>query len=240
MMPWHATCFSVFLHPTRLMVDDRLSSPTMHIVLPSAYFPPISYFAYLLHGRVDRVTIEAKEHFVKQSIRSRCVVADPHGRLTLHVPKEKTGNRSVMDEVRTVEEAYWRRTHWRSIADSYRSSPYFEYYEDDFEPFFNEEEDRIFQIGQRSVAKVCELLRVPHEVHLTTEYWEGTDALDLRNTWNNKPYREHPPVAHFPEYIQVFRDRNGFLPDLSILDLLFCLGPKSLDYLRELKLKGLE
>jgi hypothetical protein len=211
----------------------------MHVILPSAYFPPVSYFAYLLSPAVTKVTMEAKEHFVKQSIRSRCIVADPHGKLTLFVPKEKTGNRSVMDEVRTVEEAHWRRTHWRSIADSYRSSPYFEYYEDDFEPFFREQEDRIFNIGQRSMAKVCELLRIPFEVGHTTAFWEGDDALDLRSAWNNKDYREQPPVAHFPEYTQVFCDRNAFMPDLSILDLLFCLGPKSLDYLRELDLRGL-
>ncbi len=212
----------------------------MHIILPSAYFPPISYFAYLLSPKVSRITIEAKEHFVKQSIRSRCTVADPHGRLTLYVPKEKTGNRSVMDQVRTVEDAHWRRTHWRSLADSYRSSPYFEYYEDDFQPFFSEPENRIFHIGQSSIHKVCELLRVPLQVEWTTEFYEGSDALDLRNAWNNKDYREHPPVAHLPRYIQVFEDRNEFLPDLSILDLLFCKGPKSLDYLRELELRGLD
>jgi hypothetical protein len=211
----------------------------MHILLPSAYFPPISYFAYLLSPKVSRITIEAKEHFVKQSIRSRCTVADPHGRLTLFVPKEKTGNRSVMDEVRCVEDAHWRRTHWRSLADSYRSSPYFEYYEDDFQPFFSETENRIFHIGQSSIRKVCALLRVPLEVEWTTEFHEGHDVLDLRNAWNNKDYREHPPVAHLPRYIQVFEDRNEFLPDLSILDLLFCQGPKSLDYLRGLELRGL-
>lgn len=210
----------------------------MHIILPSAYFPPISYFAYLTSPLVTRVTMEAKEHFVKQSIRSRCTVADPHGRLTLHVPKERTGNRAVMDAVRTVEGEHWRRTHWRSIADSYRSSPYFEYYEDDFEPFFKEQDDLIFDIGQRSIAKVCELLRIPFNVETTAEFWEGDDALDLRNAWNNKQWREHPPVAHFPVYTQVFCDRNPFLADLSILDLLFCLGPKGLDYLNGLELRG--
>ncbi len=211
----------------------------MHVILPSAYFPPISYFAYLTSPRVTKVTMEAKEHFVKQSIRSRCTVGDPHGRLTLFIPKEKTGNRSVMDEVRCVEEAHWRRSHWRSIADSYRSSPYFEYYEDDFEPFFREQEDNIFHIGQRSMAKVCELLRIPFEVRTTTEYWEGDDAIDLRNAWNNKPYREQPPVSHFPEYTQVFCDRNPFLADLSILDLLFSKGPKCIGYLEELELSFL-
>lgn len=211
----------------------------MHVILPSAYFPPISYFAYLTSPKVTKVTMEAKEHFVKQSIRSRCTVADPHGRLTLFVPKEKTGNRSVMDRVRTVEEAHWRRTHWRSMADSYRSSPYFEYYEDDFEPFFKEQEDRIFHIGQRSMAKVCELLRIPYEVSVTAEYWEGDDAIDLRNAWNNRPYREEPPVKEFPGYTQVFSDRYDFIPDLSILDLLFCMGPKSLDYLSSLRLERL-
>lgn len=212
----------------------------MHIILPSAYFPPISYFAYLTSPKVTKVTMEAKEHFVKQSIRSRCIVSDPHGRLTLFVPKEKTGNRAVMDQVRTVEEAHWRRSHWRSIADSYRSSPYFEYYEDDFEPFFKEQEDHIFQVGQRSMQLVCQLLKIPFEVSITDAYWEGGDALDLRNAWNNQEYRSLSPVRELPRYIQVFSDRNPFLPDLSILDLLFCLGPKSIDYMRNLELTMLE
>lgn len=212
----------------------------MHVILSSAYFPPISYFAYLTSPRVTRVTMEAKEHFVKQSIRSRCIVGDPHGRLTLFIPKEKTSNRTVMDEVRSVEEEYWRRSHWRSIADSYRSSPYFEYYEDEFEPFFKEQEDNIFAIGQRSMAKVCELLRIPFEVDVTTQYWEGDKAIDLRKAWNNKIYRENPPVHQYPEYIQVFNDRNPFLEDLSILDLLFSMGPKSIGYLHNLHLSFLE
>jgi hypothetical protein len=205
----------------------------MNIILPSAYFPPISYFAYLLAADA---TIEAKEHFVKQSIRNRCVITDPHGKLMLYIPKEKTGNRAVMDQVRTSEHEHWRRTHWRSIADSYRSSPYFEYYEDDFQPFFEETDDNIFNIGQRSIQKVFELLRLPYSTQVTTEYYEGSHAIDLRNAWNTIDYRNQSPVANFPEYIQVFSDRNPFFPDLSILDLLFCLGPKSVDYLKGLEL----
>lgn len=205
----------------------------MNLLLPSAYFPPISYFACLLNGRV---TIEAHEHFVKQSIRTRCLILGANGPLHLLVPRSGSEGRQTVNEVQIHEETDWRTLHWRSLESAYRKSPYFEYYEDDLRPFFEASESNLFALNLSSISLVCSLLEMPFEATLSTAYDKQFDGLDMRSAWDKAAYSSNGPVIEFPTYIQVFSDRHAFVPDLSILDLLFCLGPRSVEYLEGLQL----
>lgn len=205
----------------------------MKTLLPIGYFPPVSYFAYLLS---NDITIEAKEHFVKQSFRSRCTIMGANGPLNLLVPRLRSDVRQAIGQTIIDQETDWKKLHWRSLESAYRRSPYFEYYEHHFEGFFNEPHTRHFELGLRSVQLACQLLKLPFEPAITKTYEQAFDGLDLRIAWNKQNYAAQTPVAEFPTYIQVFSDRFPFAADLSILDLLFCVGPHSADYLRDLKL----
>lgn len=205
----------------------------MNTLLPIGYFPPISYFAYLLR---DELVLETKEHFVKQSLRNRCTILGANGPLNLFVPKEKSAVRLTIDETLIHNETDWKTLHWRSLESAYRKSPYFEYYEDEIQQFFEKEHSHHFQLGLESIKLVSNILNIDFKPKLTQEYIIEFDGLDLRNAWNKQNYSAKKPATNLERYIQVFSDRHDFAPDLSILDLLFCQGPRSVDYLKALQL----
>jgi hypothetical protein len=217
-----------------LSVIHQLFSQSMAaVLLPIGYFPPISYFAYLMR---NQVSIEKKEYFVRQSFRSRCTILGANGPLQLVVPREKSPVRLTIDKTVIHAETDWKTLHWRSLEAAYRSSPYFEYYEDDIKPFFQANQTQHFQTGYDSVKLILNLFGLNFEPKITLKYQTEFDGLDLRNAWNKQDYLKRNPVKEFPKYIQVFSDRHPFAPDLSILDLLFCEGPRSTDYLSGLEL----
>lgn len=141
-----------------------------------------------------------------------------------------------MDQSQIHEETDWKRLHWRSLQAAYKNSPYFEYYEDDLKLFFRKDHTHHLALGLDSIELVCNILEIDFKPELTTVYTVDFDGLDLRNAWNKQDYAKQNPVADYPKYIQVFSDRHEFKQDLSILDLLFCLGPEAVDYLTELEL----
>jgi hypothetical protein len=183
----------------------------------------------------EEVTIETQEHFIKQSLRSRTQISGANGPLHLMVPRTKGPERTRMTDVKVHEDGLWRKLHWRSLESAYRRSPYFEYYEHRLEPFFQTEFASLLALNLNSTKLAVDLLGMAFEPEFTSEYQKEPDGIDLRNAWNKVNYREHSPVIEFPRYIQVFSDRYAFQPDLSILDLLFCEGPHSMDYLRALE-----
>lgn len=205
----------------------------MDVLLPLAYFPPISYFAYLV--RHDAV-LEVHEHFVKQSVRSRCEVMGANGPLKLMAPRVKEAERKRMHEVKVFNEEPWQRLHWRSLEAAYRSSPYFEFYEADLLPMFENEYGSLMELNLDSIRIPLQLLGLTADLQTTDAYVAAPEALDLRSAWDRRPYREKCPAQAFPPYLQVFSDRHPFSQDLSILDLLFCLGPESVSYLQQLDL----
>ena len=202
--------------------------------MPIGYFPPISYFAWLLE---NDVTLERKEHYVKQSLRSRCTIMGSNGPLNLLVPRVKASKRQPIDESETHNETDWKTVHWRSIVAAYRNSPFFEYYEDELKPFFEKNHTHHFQLGLDSIEVISQLLEISFEPSFTEEYLTESEQKDLRNAWNKREYASKQPVKDFPEYIQVFSDRHPFTTDQSILDLLFCTGPQSVEYLKKLELR---
>lgn len=173
---------------------------------------------------------------MKQSLRSRCHVFGANGPLHLNVPKAKSENRTPIDECKIFSGENWKVQHWRSLESAYKNSPFFDYYADELKPFFEEEHTLLFELGLKSIQTICEFLNIQFEPSFTSTYEVEPNATDLRNAWNKKEYASKPPVKIFHEYIQVFADRHPFQADLSILDLLFCLGPQSVEHLKNLEL----
>ena len=196
-------------------------------LLSTAYFGPISYYAILLQH--PDCSIEMHEHFVKQSIRNRCDIYGANGKLQLTIPKQRKGSdKTIIKEIQISYKQNWQKEHWNAIVSSYNSSPYFEYYKDEFLPFFEEQEEYLVNFNDKLQAVIFSLLQEEKDIKTTTEYLHQGNFSDLRNhNWNFKKQER---------YDQVFMEKHGFIANLSILDLLFNLGPESADYLHNLNI----
>lgn len=204
-------------------------------VFSTAYFAPISYYSYLLKS--DRVFIEQYEHFQKQSYRNRCVIAAANGPMSLTIPVEKTLSQDIRD-IRISNHGVWQHLHWHSIESAYQSTPYFEYYQDDFRPFFEKDMEGafLFDFNESLRECICALLNMTPTVAYTSEYvapggWvKDTEELlfDFRDSIHPKKDFHLLPDYQPQKYTQVFDVKFGFQPELSILDLLFNMGPESI------------
>ena len=163
-------------------------------LLPTAYFGPISYYAILLQH--PNCTIELHEHFVKQSIRNRCDIYGANGKLQLTIPKQRKGSdKTIIKEIQISYKQDWQKEHWNAIVSSYNSSPFFEYYKDEFLPFFEQEEILLIDFNIKLQAVILKLLQEEEEAKTTTEYLHEGNFLDLRDhKWN---LGKQKPLAFF-------------------------------------------
>ena len=194
-------------------------------LLPTAYFAPISYYAILLQH--PNCSIELHEHFIKQSIRNRCDIYGANGKLRLSIPKERKGSsKTIIENLKISYNQNWQKQHWNAIESSYNSSPFFEYYKHELEPFFKEKEEYLVNFNCKLQNIILIMLQQKNTLKNTTKYLLKGDFFDLRNyTWELKNQEK---------YDQVFMEKQGFIANLSILDLLFNLGPASIDYLHNI------
>ncbi|MCD8237694.1 MAG: WbqC family protein [Prevotellaceae bacterium] len=203
----------------------------MDIYLSSAYLPPVQYFAKLVSG--GRCFVEQHENYVKQTYRTRCVIDSPNGMLALTVPVEKFATaKCLMKDVRISEHDNWRHRHWQALASSYFNSPFFEYYQDDFRPFYEKHWDFLLDFNEALVEKCCELIDVRPSIQRTDSYVQPCDMTetckDFRTSLSPKTDWRCDGEFVPAEYYQVFAGKHGFLPNLSIIDLLFNMGPESI------------
>lgn len=202
-------------------------------IFPLTYLGPISYFSNLI--KFKEVVIEKKEHFIKQSYRNRCEIVGATGRLCLSVPTyRKSRDKTIIDQVKICNDTKWQALHWRSICTAYRSSPYFEYYEQDFESFFLSEESKLFDFNFKLLKMILDKLGVSVQLKFTDEFVLNYDVPDFRPNYSRKSLDDHT----YPRYIQVFEDRVGFHENLTILDLLFNEGPSSVEYLKQVSVNS--
>ncbi|RVU00806.1 hypothetical protein EOD41_09205 [Mucilaginibacter limnophilus] len=198
-------------------------------VLPLFYLPPAAYFTQFNTFKPD-VYIEREEHFPKQTYRNRANVYSPDGVLSLVVPVIKgSKNHTKVKDVRISYDFNWQRLHWMSLQACYRRSAYFEYYEDYFTPFYEGKFEYLFDYNQQLLELILKLLKIKTELRFTESFEPAYAApvADFRESIHPKK----PAVAISKTYYQVFEERHGFLPDLSIVDLLFNQGPQALQYL---------
>ena len=199
----------------------------MKVLLPIAYLGPISYFAIIL--KADEVHIESKEHFVKQSVRNRCSILGANGKQTLTIPKQrKSSDKTIIEEIHISNKDKWQKLHWQSIVSAYNSSPFFDYYKDELEYFYNSTFINLFDFNLNLTHKILQLLQEEREMKITTEFQANFSGNDFRNhTFNTEKENK---------YEQVFNEKHNFIPHLSILDLLFNLGPETEEYILNLDL----
>jgi hypothetical protein len=205
------------------------------ILLSTAYFPPISWIASVIQS--ESISIEIHETFPKQTYRNRCNIATASGILGLTVPVKKTnGNHTKTEDILIDYSTGWQQLHWRSVVTAYNKSPYFLYYRDLLEPIFEKKHQSLVELNDELISLLLKALGCHSKKPVyTREYFHEVDMADLRNTFHPKLNRtDHNPVA-MPRYIQVFEEKLGFIPDLSIIDLLFNLGPEAHDYLGKIK-----
>lgn len=191
-----------------------------NLLIEMQYLGSISYYRKLLQAQ--HILVEAQENFEKSTYRNRCYIASPNGKLRLTIPVEGgKGQRALYSEVRIDYGHNWQKIHWQSLTSCYRNSPYFEFYEARFEPFYAERFDKLFEFNKQLMELIAELLRVDLPVAYTTSYQkQPDDAEDFRSRF--LPAQINDSGIH---YRQVFQEKTGFLPDLSIVDLLFSEGP---------------
>ncbi|NNF18450.1 MAG: hypothetical protein HKN61_01640 [Flavobacteriaceae bacterium] len=203
------------------------------IVLHPTYFPDIISFAHLAQ---QEVVWEVQDHYQKQTYRNRTYIATDQGRQMLNIPIKHVGGSQGRQDYRSVklENSYpWQRQHWRGIQTAYRTSPFFEFYEDELLPLFENQFTYLMELNLETARVLCECLQIDFPEHKTTR-WESepAGAVDGRRLVNAKA----DYIVTIPEYRQVFMDRHGFLQNLSTLDLLFNLGPEAPAYLDQLNL----
>jgi len=197
-------------------------------VLPLFYLPPVEYFTELNIYNPDFV-IEKHEHFPKQTYRNRANICSPDGLLTLTVPVVKGSKaHTAVKDVKISYDFDWQRLHWMSLQGCYRRSAYFEYYEDEFAIFYEVKEQYLFDMNEKLLHLLLNLLKIKATISYTHEYEaEYPHLKDLRMGFSSKKESLFPQKPYF----QLFEDRHGFMKNLSIVDLLFNQGPQSINYL---------
>jgi hypothetical protein len=212
----------------------------MKAILATTYFGPVQWYQKL--NRFDGVLVEQHEHFLKQTYRNRCVIATTQGVQTLTVPVEAPVGEGValskteIKDVRISNHGKWRTEHWNALQSAYGESPFFEFYEDDIRPFFENRWEFLLDFNMAITEKMCELLDIHPHIELTSSYQnslpigEGWGETDFRTVIHPKHPQEDSDFSPKP-YYQVYKERLGFLPNLSILDLLFNMGNEAVLYL---------
>lgn len=197
------------------------------------YFPTIQYFSkFFLH---PSLILEQHENYVKRSYRNRAHIATANGLLRLSVPLEKGKNQQQsIREVRISYAENWQTKQWTAICSAYGNAPFFEYYVDDIQPLFEEKTPFLFEHNLKVLNVLFFVLDFKPSIQLSQNYLtESFDGIcDFRNKitpktgegTTDKTYQNIP-------YQQVFAEKNGYLPNLSILDLIFCKGPETLSIL---------
>ncbi len=198
------------------------------IVVSSTYLGPVSYFASLYGAK--QIFIEAEEHYIKQTWRNRCRIATANGTLDLTIPVIKVnGNHTRMRDIEIAYSENWQRLHWRAIVSAYRHSPFFLFFEDHLRRFYTEKFTHLLNFNTQLTHTILQLAGISRDIQITDQFQTHLHdgKVDLRDAFS--PKRSNP--KQFPSYIQVFRERHSFIPDLSILDLLLNMGPETKAYL---------
>ena len=203
----------------------------MKTVLPIFYLPPVSWFSVFLNPE-NQITFEQFENFPKQTYRNRATIYGANGKLPLIIPIKHTGKREIKDiEISFAED--WQKLHWKSIKTAYQSTPYFEFYEDKLKSIFSEKIISLKDFNIKALGIILAILKTEKKYDFTSEYFKNPESEDYRERFSAKSESEFDT----PEYYQSFSDKYGFLKDLSILDLICNIGPESLTYCKNIKIK---
>lgn len=197
----------------------------MSTVLFLPYFSSVAWMAVFLKS--ENACIEAHDNFQKSTSRNRTVIAAANGLQHLSIPL--VGGRDthrLYGETKISYTENWQKNHWRSIVSTYNRSPFFEHYAYLFEPFYTQKHEQLFKYNSQLLNTILQVLKANKEISFTEQY-------DVN--FYTQDFRKNEPELNLPRYWQVFEDRNGFQPKVSVLDLIFNMGPQALAYLNKLE-----
>lgn len=203
----------------------------MTLYLSSAYLAPIEYYTKLASS--ENVLIEKYDNYTKQTYRNRCTILSANGAMPLSIPVEhQKGEKCLTKDIRIADHDKWQHLHWNAIVSAYNSTPFFEYYRDDFYPFFHNQFEFLFDFNEQLREMICALLDIDvSHIRYTNEYVSDVlpsdqdfrDVIHPKKDWQtlDTNFKAHT-------YYQVFDQKFGFTPNLSIIDVLFNMGNESL------------
>ena len=199
------------------------------VLLSSLYLAPVQYYSKLF--RAERAVIETDDNYQKQSYRNRCIIAAANGSLPLSIPVDKPkGEKLKMRDIKIANHGNWQHFHWNAIISAYNSSPFFEYYRDDFYHFYEKTTTYLFDFNEELRSLICTLLDIETSVSYTTKFVQEVDknTTDLRESIHPKrDWRNTDKEFVARPYYQVFTEKRPFIENLSIIDLLFNMGNES-------------
>lgn len=200
----------------------------MSLFIPT-YFSPISQYSEIVKS--DSIVFEMEDNFQKQSYRNRCYIFNANGKQLLNIPvKDKnkgTSQRKKTKDLLVDNDAQWQIHHLKSLQTAYRTSPFYEFYEDDLRTIFTKKYTFLQDVNIDAHLFIADALQIPLSYSKTTAYSIAADGNDFRELADVKSQ----PKKVVEKYIQMFDDKHGFIPNLSILDLLFMEGPNTISYL---------
>ncbi|MGB5237093.1 MAG: WbqC family protein [Flavobacteriaceae bacterium] len=205
----------------------------MKFLLHPTYCPDIITAAVAVQ---KDICWEVWDNYQKQTYRNRCYICTDQGRHMLSIPIKHAGGaegRQLYRDVRPDNQYPWQRLHWRSLETAYRSSPFFEFFEEDFAPLFHRKFDFLLDFNFQTIETITQCLDQDNKTEQTTHFQKETDSMiDARFLVNAKAQPPSPQST----YTQVFQDKHGFVSGLSVLDLIFNEGNSALDYLQNINL----
>lgn len=209
--------------------------PLQNYLIESQYFPPIAFFALCKEGLV---TLESCENYQKRSFRNKCVLIGSQGVQTLTVPLQKGKHQQQkISDVRISYDEPWHLRHLQAIRSAYGNAPYFDYYFPSIETILESTQSHLWSLNLNIITELIQMLKLNAEIEISARYQKTLqNAHDLRNQINPRNYKE----ITCPPYTQLFTDRLGFIPNVSILDLIFCLGPEASVVLHNFSPLGIE
>jgi hypothetical protein len=205
----------------------------MNILLHPTYFSSIASFVAI--AKAEHVRFEVCDNYQKQTYRNRMHIYGANGKMSLTVPVNfSQNNRQLYKDILISEDANWQDLHWKSIQSAYSGSPFFEFYQDDLEPLFTSSYKYLLDFNFKCLKVIYDCLQHPFEFD-TTKMYDKTvkDRMDYRILVDNRKEKEQK----FKPYVQVFDDKHGFIPNLSILDLICNEGPNALMHLETQELQ---
>lgn len=204
------------------------------VILSTAYFPNLQYFSKLVN--FEKVKIEQFENFSKQSFRNRCEILSPNGKQALIVPIiKKSGSKQLIKDVKIDYTNNWQDIHFKTLQAAYLSSPFYEFYIDAFIPFFEKEYKFLFDFNMLIIETLLNEIQTNKNIELSEEFISSYNFPDYRSSIHPKPkFQKEDKQFVSVKYTQVFSEKYGFVPNLSVLDLLFNEGPNTNNLLRQM------
>ncbi len=204
----------------------------LNILLSTAYFGPIQYYARLIQDK--SVVIEKFEHYSKQSYRNRCLIMGANGIQSLVVPvKKPNGNKTLMKDIRLDYAMKWQKNHLKSIESAYKNAAFYEFYSDEFKSVLTKKFQFIIDLNMEIIQIALKHLDHKKNIEFSDHYIESNETYqDFRDSIHPKKSLNLDTQFKSPEYIQAFSEKLGFIPNLSILDLIFNTGPEAFSILK--------